>query len=69
MGLQPKRDRKLSVALSDDDWQRLEKLLTRHKSRMLVVTPLSTLAYATLLAGLGVLEKHAERERRHTTST
>jgi hypothetical protein len=30
---------------------------------------LSALAYATLLAGLGVLEKRAEREQRHTSGT
>ena len=69
MAIRPKRDRKLCVALSDDDWQRLEKLLTRYESCTLVVTTLSALAYATLLAGLGVLEKRAEREQRHTSGT
>jgi len=47
----------------------LEKLLTRYESCTLVVTTLSALAYATLLAGLGVLEKRAEREQRHTSGT
>ena len=69
MAIRPKRDRKLSVALSDDDWHRLEKLLEWNESRTVVATTLSALAYAVLLAGLRVLETHTERPQRHTSGT
>ena len=64
-----KRDRKVCVALTDHDWDRLERLLARHETRTRVVTTFSAFAYGALLAGLGVLEKNAEREQRHTNGT